>query len=191
MRSTVRKTPIRKRRSARYTSYMRDAVIIFIAIILAMAIGGYLFFNGGPTFNPDTSSIPGVPDAPFTVIAEGQNAGGVERRVNYRIMTDEELVALWSLVYGQSGPAVPVVNFSRDEVIAVFNGSHSSGGHRVQVVDVSDADGKRTLRILRESPGEGCAVTEAITSPFQIVKVSKTTLPIERVEEERIIECGP
>ncbi|MEA2701825.1 MAG: hypothetical protein QOE22_534 [Candidatus Parcubacteria bacterium] len=172
---------------------MRDALIIFVAIILAIVIGGYLFLNGGPEFNPGSIALPQSqqPASSFWVLAEGQDAGGVDRRTNFRIMTDDEFRALWSLVYGTGGPAVPAVDFSKDEVIAVFDGSHSSGGYRVEVTGVTDAEGKRTVSILREMPGEDCTVTAGITSPFQIVRVPKTSLPLAKEEQSRTRRCGP
>lgn len=168
---------------------MRDALVIFVAIILAIVIGGYLYLNGGPEFNPQAIQAPEQPNASFPVLAEGQNAGGVDRRTNYLIVDDGEFVALWSMIYGQSGPAVPTVDFSRNHVIAVFDGSHSSGGYRVEVTDVTDADGKRTVHILREAPGRDCIVTDAITSPFVIVTLPKTTLPLAKEEQVVTREC--
>ena len=170
---------------------MRDAIIIFIAIILSMAIGSYLFFNGAP----DLSSPPPIPSITRSnnevmVIAEGQNAGSMDRRTNYRITSDAELVALWNMVYTANAPAVPAVDFANYEVLAIFDGSHSSGGYDVSVSRVEDKDGQRTVYIRREAPGEGCITTEAITSPFEIVRVSKTLLPMTKVEENVTKNCN-
>lgn len=165
---------------------MRDALIIFVAIILAIAIGGYLFMNGGPTFNPErVPPIVSEPDASFMVLADGQNSGQVDRRTNFRITNDEELGELWFLLYGQSGAGVPRVDFTKYEVIAVFDGTHSSGGYAVHVRDVIDGDGMRTIYIEREEPGENCVVTDAITSPFQVVRVLKS--PYALTKQETIV----
>jgi hypothetical protein len=169
---------------------MRDALVIFVAIILAIVIGGYLYLNGGPKFSARPATELLQPKASFTVIAEGQDSGNVDRRTNYRIMTDDDFVALWSLVYAGGGPAVPSVDFSKNEVIAVFDGSHSSGGYKVSVTDVMDMNGKRTVSILRESPDANCPVTDAITSPFQIIVVPKTALPLTKEEQMRTSTCG-
>lgn len=168
---------------------MRDAIIIFVAIILAIVIGGYLYLNGGEAFNGSPIQVSVQPQSSFTVLAEGQDSGSVDRRTNFRIMSDEELRELWSMLYSTGGPAVPSVDFSKSEVIAVFDGSHSSGGYRVEVTDVADADGKRTVRITRHAPNDDCAVTSAITSPFQIISVPKSELPLAK-EEVQVDGCG-
>lgn len=168
---------------------MRDAIIIFVAIILATAIGGYLYLNGGPSFEGSPVGVSLEPKSSFIVLAEDHHSGSVDRRTNFRIMNDEELRELWSLIYGIGGPAIPSVDFSKNEVIAVFDGSHSSGGFRVEVTDVTDADGKRTIHITRHAPSDDCVVTEGPTSPFVIISVSKTTLPLAK-EEVQVIGCS-
>ena len=169
---------------------MRDDLIIFIAIIASVVIGGYLFIYGGPKFDSQTIAIPQQSQGSFSVLAEGQDSGAVSRRANYRIMTDEQFAELWRMIYGEDGPAIPAIDFSKDEVIAVFDGSHSSGGYRVSVTEVTDADGARAVHITREEPGENCAVVSALTSPFQIVRVAKTALPLIREEQVVVRDCG-
>lgn len=172
---------------------MRDAIVIFVVIVLSISIGGYLYLNGVPSVRPEAAQPEGQPlfgdGTEFTVIAEGPDAGTLTRRTNFVITTDEQLAELWSLIYGTAGPGIPVVDFTRDIVIAVFDGSHSTGGYGVRVTDIADVDGRRVVYILRESPGSTCATAQGLTSPFQIVRVQKTVLPIGREEEEVVNEC--
>jgi hypothetical protein len=167
---------------------MRDAFIIFFGIILAMAIGSYLYFNGTPSVSPPVGPVL-VPDAPFSVLAEGQDSGTITRRTNFRIQTEEDFIELWRMVYGTGGPARPPVDFSKREVLAVFDGTHSTGGYDVAVTDIKDENGRRVIYLRRTSPGDTCNVTPAITSPFKIISVSKSTLPITREEEEVVTQC--
>jgi hypothetical protein len=171
---------------------MRDALIIFISIIAAMAIGGYLFLNGTPSTLAPAPESPVVDDRSesFNVLIQGQDAGSLTRRTNYRIVDDVELVELWRMIYGTSGPALPIIDFTRYEVIGVFDGSHSTGGYGVSVTGILDQDGTRIVRIRREVPGETCIVTQGLTSPFQLVRVEKTNLPITR-EEETVTNVCP
>lgn len=175
---------------------MRDALLIFIIIICSIAIGGYLYLNGVPdeTFT-EAPAVPAAEPEPagsgdFIVLAEGDDAGALTRRTNYRITTDEQFTELWSLIYGQDAPAAPVVDFTQHEVIGVFDGSHSTGGYRVSVTEVADEDGQRTVRVLRELPGEDCATAQGFTSPFQLIRVSKTTLPLTREETAIVQACA-
>jgi len=168
---------------------MRDAIIIFVAIIAAMGIGAYLFFIDLPS-SVETPAIFTGPENNFTVLHEGQDSGDVTRRTNFRIMNEQEFIELWTLIYGTGGPQRPYVDFARSEVIAVFDGTHSSGGYLVAVTGVEDAGGVRTIYILRQSPGEGCITTEAITSPFQLISVSRTKSPVARDEAVGVRDCG-
>ena len=169
---------------------MRDALIIFVSIILAMMIGSYLFFNGVPSHNPPVGpSLAPASDMPFAVLTEGQHAGSVSRRANFLIQSEEEFIELWTMIYGTAGPVRPLVDFSKYEVIAVFDGTRSSGGYRVEVTDVTEEDGRRVVHILREEPGDDCAVTDAITSPFQVIRVEKSPLPLGKQEETQTAEC--
>jgi predicted metal-dependent enzyme (double-stranded beta helix superfamily) len=169
---------------------MRDAIVIFVGIILAMLVGSYLFFNGVPSASPPVgpSIAPGENRA-YAVLAEGQDAGSVARRTNFLLKTEEEFVELWTMIYSTGGPARPYVDFSRYEVIGVFDGTHSSGGYRVEVTDVAEKDGARVVSIARHEPGDECAVTEAVTSPFQIIRVEKSPLPITKKEDTITDEC--
>jgi len=130
-----------------------------------------------------------VPDSAFSVLAEGQDSGSVTRRTNFRIQTEEEFEELWRMVYGSSGPARPPIDFNKREVLAVFDGTHSTGGYDVDVTDIKDDNGRRFIRIRRTSPGDECVVTHAITSPFEIVSVEKSNLSITKEEELVVTEC--
>jgi PrcB C-terminal len=169
---------------------MRDAVLIFIAIILAMAIGGYLFlYDGKGLKTPFDEEGPLIAAASYTTIQEGQNSGSLDRRTNLRIKSDEELFELWRMVFGANAPAIPLIDFSSEEIIAVFDGTHSTGGYKVEVTDITDEGGKRVVHIRRTAPGENCQVTTGITSPYQIVRVKKTLLPVTKEEETVLNHC--
>ena len=100
----------------------------------------------------------------------------------------EELDALWNLVYGSGGPAA-AVDFTKEEVLAVFDGSHSSGGYDITVDSVKDEGGVRKIHITHTIPGEGCAVSSAITSPYQIVVVPRSSLPLSRTDATATADC--
>lgn len=170
---------------------MRDAIIIFVAIILSMMIGSYLFFNGVPSATPPVGpSLVSAPEEPVVVIAEGQDSGSITRRTNFLIRSEEEFAELWSMVYGASGSVRPLIDFSRYDVIAAFDGTRSSGGYHVEVSDVREEGGSRVIEITRHEPEDDCIVTEAITSPFQMVRVLKSPLPVSKAERIVTTQCN-
>lgn len=160
---------------------MRDALIIGIACVAAIFLGAWLYFSGTGTNTSATQSG-------FTVLEKGMQSGSLTSRANYRIKSKEELDALWNLVYGSGGPAA-AVDFTKEEVLAVFDGSHSSGGYDITVDSVKDEGGVRKIHITHTIPGEGCAVSSAITSPYQIVVVPRSSLPLSRTDATATADC--
>lgn len=172
---------------------MRHSFIIPAMLVSAIVLGGLLYLYGGPAFTePLTTENPAAGDprgAQFQTIAKGQSALSQDRRANFRIKTPEEFARLWEMIYSNNGPALPYVDFSREEVIAAFDGSHSTGGYGVTITEVRDADGVRTVKIERTEPGEACAVTTGIESPFHLVRVDKSVFPLVREESIVITPC--
>ncbi len=119
---------------------------------------------------------------PSRVLDEGQQSGSITERKNYRITSMDELDALWTLVHGTDAPPGGV-DFSTQEVLAVFDGTHSSGGYDITVEEVTDTGGKRMVRILHSAPADGCATTDAITSPFSLVILSKSSLRVTHEDD--------
>lgn len=159
---------------------MRDALIIALACIIAIAVGAWLFFDG----SGQRARMQEV-----QVLAQGSQAAGITERKNYRIRSTEELKELWSMTYGAAAPAIPAVDFEYSEVLAVFDGTHTSGGYAVAVAQVEDSALTRTVHIVRTAPTPECVTASTVTNPFVLVRVPATDLSITRVEEE-VRSCG-
>ncbi len=161
---------------------MKDALIIGAICIVAIVIGGWLFL-----IEPKGDE---ARSADIFVLAQGQQAYEVDERKNYRIRSLDELQELWSMTYPADGPAIPAVDFAQYEVLAVFDGTHTSGGYDVMVTGVEDSALSRTVRITRTSPGESCMTPSVITSPFVLVRIPASDLTIVREEESVVAECN-
>lgn len=175
---------------------MHKAVALPFIVIAAVVIGGLLYLFGGPSFHPDlsvtnpvTAPVKVSGNASTLVLGQGTSAKGLDQRVNYRITNVEQLTTLWQMVYANNGPALPIVDFSKYEVLAVFDGSHTSGGYGVQVKSIEDTGGNRTIHILHTSPGDSCTTTSAVSSPFVIVQVSASPLPVTHIDDMEMNQC--
>lgn len=84
--------------------------------------------------------------------------------------------ALWQEVGSRSipPPALPVVDFSRETVIACFSGAKSTGGHGIAIEGITLSPEGYRVAVTKISPGKTCMVTEAFTYPYQIVAVAGT-----------------
>jgi hypothetical protein len=125
----------------------------------------------------------------FSVVAQGSDSGMIAERKNFRIKSQDELAALWVMVYGTAGPEMPRIDFTKDELLAVFEGTRPTGGYTVAVVSVFDEPGSRSVTIQHEVPGDSCMTSQAITSPFSMVRLQKTGAPLTRHDLEEVIEC--
>jgi hypothetical protein len=174
---------------------MHKAVVLPIIVLAATAVGGLLFLYGGAAFHPATpqagqgSSNTTNPKGVISVLGHGANAGSFDQRANYRITDATQFAALWQMIYADSGPVLPTIDFSKYEVLAIFDGSHSSGGYDVGVGTITDTNGARTITIVHTQPGDSCVTSGAVTSPFSIVEVTASTLPVTHVDQTETKQC--
>ncbi|KND49420.1 MAG: hypothetical protein AB203_04470 [Parcubacteria bacterium C7867-008] len=160
---------------------MKDSYVVLGMIIAAIVIGAGLFFFGPESFR--TAAGFGTPkDVSFRILKDGTDALTVDQRVNYRIENPQKLSELWGYLDVTPGSA-PGVDFSKNEVLAVFDGTHTSGGYRIEVSHITEEAGSRMVHITRIVPGEGCVTNNAITSPYQVVVVKKSPLPLAHMDE--------
>lgn len=149
----------------------REVIVIGVLCIVAILLGVWMLFfmnKGGAT------------PVSFTVLEAGSNAVQITERKNYRIKTNEEFVQLWTNIYGPDAPVMPKVDFDKHQVLAVFDGSHTTGGYSIRVDTVNDDGLHRNVRVVHEEPDTSCMVSEAFSSPYQLIVVPKSTLQIVR-----------
>lgn len=177
---------------------MRSVFLLPLIVGLAVVIGGLLYLFGSAPFQ--RSSLPsdtpanqsgsqGKNSESFTVLAKGQNAGSIDQRVNYRITDPDQFTMLWEMIYTVNGPSVPVIDFENQEVLALFDGSHSTGGYAISVTGIDDKGGRRVIMIERTEPGENCSTTNAATNPFILVTVPSTELTFDHEDTVKTTEC--
>ena len=79
----------------------------------------------------------------------------------------------WTTVWSEMGAGVrPEVDFGSDLVIAVAAGERSTGGHDIEVRNVSRAGDQLRIEVLETYPSSGCTTTQARSQPVDVVMVS-------------------
>lgn len=181
---------------------MRDALIILGIFVAALIIGVVLYSNNiGDSRNIEEVQVP-VAEVPteqpasvstgpvaFSVLGQGTRAAGVSERKNIAVRSDAAFADLWNKVHGQDGEVLPSVDFDQYQVIGVFAGVKQSGGYAISVVRVVDTASTRTVTIAVTSPGEGCTVTQALTNPYQLIRLPASNLTLKREYIEEIRPC--
>lgn len=167
---------------------MKNKALLIVLIVVVVLLG-WFFLSGSPASAPEGEPIPDGP-VPFTVLEEGANAKDIIEGKNYVIQNEEELSLLWSMIYGEDAPPMPAVDFATEEVLAVFAGEQATGGYDISVKDIVQENGTRVVTILHEMPEEGCMTTQAITSPFELVRVPAGSGSITHEDETVAVSCS-
>lgn len=112
---------------------------------------------------------------PMEIVIDGTFSAIDERR-EVLINDNDKYQALMNDHYKNLDqmPRIPVVDFTKNSVVAVFIGPKNNGGFMVAIDSINEGSSSISVNISEISPGKNCVVTEAITKPFSIVKIPKT-----------------
>lgn len=93
------------------------------------------------------------------------------------IGTTEEWEAFWSSLHATSSaePERPVVDFASESVIATCLGERPDGGYVTYFKSISEPDGSGHVVLdgTELVAGPTCAVTQAVTQPYHVVRVNR------------------
>lgn len=163
---------------------MKQERLIIIGVALAaLCIGTYLFLSGD--FSDVSNTQPTAIAVPFTPLLRGTHSN-VTSRVNYFITSPDELNELWKMINATSTP--PKVDFEKDAVIAVFAGQQPSAGYAIQVSKVVDSSA-RLVSIIIAKPDDGCMKGQSLTTPYELVTIPTTSLPLAHEDLSTTAEC--
>lgn len=126
----------------------------------------------------------------FSTLTDGVISGSMTEEKNLRISSAEEFAMIWKSIYGDEGVStMPSVNFDTDEVLAVFDGTHPTGGYAIRVASITDANGTRFVVIEHTTPGTGCITNQMVTSPFEMALVPKTDATLTHEDVTKVASC--
>ena len=110
----------------------------------------------------------------FETISKGSYSGHDERK-DYVIRESSEWENLWGKVQSRVSPTsdLPDVNFNDEMVIAVFQGSHSTGGYAIEITKIVEKENSVEVFVKETSPSPDSMVTQAFTQPYHIVKTKR------------------
>ncbi len=159
------------------------------SIIALAVLGAFLITYRTSALQPavvNRTSVQTITEAHFAEIALGSQST-VKSRVNYLITSQEGLTKLWKIV--NTSVSEPKVDFTTHAVIAVFAGEQQTGGFQIRVAKIEDGS-MRNVVVALAKPGPDCMVAQMITTPYQIVTVSVTSLSFTHNDLETTFSCG-
>lgn len=120
----------------------------------------------------------GTPIAFATV--EAASFSGITTATTAVVRSDAAWASLWAMhaAWRLPPPPAPTVDFTRDEVLALFVGGRPDGCHGVEILRVLDDGQRRTVVYAESVPGPGVMCAAVATAPVQMVRVSASPLPV-------------
>lgn len=93
---------------------------------------------------------------------------------------------VWPLAAGRRvpKPAPPPVDFRRESVAAFFWGTKPTGGYGVDVAAVTLKDDVLVVQLRLQKPKPGSLVTQAITSPYVLLRVQGKPTKVRFLDEQ-------
>jgi len=111
----------------------------------------------------------------FDTIEKGYY-GGHKPKAEYVIKDEKEWEKIWNSTYSicTPKPDAPTIDFSKDMVIAVYQGEFNTGGYGIEIKQITE--GSNSLEVIVEEtfPGPNDMVTMAFSQPYHIVKTEKS-----------------
>jgi hypothetical protein len=95
------------------------------------------------------------------------NYQGREVESNVVVLNEKELTTLFQSVGNEQ---VPQVDFTKNQVVALFLGSKNTGGYSISI-DRAEVIGNQIMIYKKIETPKGGMVTTAFTNPFVIVKI--------------------
>ncbi len=127
----------------------------------------------------------------FEVIHGGTSTAVTEKK-QVVATNNDDYQKLMNEVYANLDqmPRIPDVDFSKNDVVAVFMGAKSTGGYSIKVDKVIKRTDAVTVAVNEISPGPKCAVTQMITQPYEIIKVPKLNQKVKYIFKQKVDECN-
>lgn len=121
----------------------------------------------------------------WETVASGTQATGVQAPRFEIISSRQQLVSFWSRVHATQlqPPPVPEASFERETLVAVFSGPQTSGGYAVQARRVALEQGELYLDVEFVEPAQGALASQALTSPWTLVRVLRGGFPVVWVRD--------
>lgn len=167
---------------------MKDKLIFFGVAIVAVIIGVLFIFVYRDRLPTPLSPVieqtgSAATTVPFTRIVQGTKSS-VAERVNYLITSSSQMTELWKMTDATGTP--PAIDFKTHAVLAIFAGKEPCSG--INVAKIEDASA-RTVSITLAKPDGACADKVTGSSPYEIVVVEATPLPLTHADISTTVSC--
>lgn len=123
----------------------------------------------------------------YETFIKSQNSDYSER-VFYTISNEQDWNELMDKAISQTN--IPAIDFTKEMLIVAFQGKKPTGGYSIEISNLKKKDGIIGVTIVESEHGSDCITAQVITSPFHIVKISKTSDKFEYILTKKTVSCG-
>lgn len=130
-------------------------------------------------------------NVPFNVVAEG-GFSGIDEPVSDAVLDQARYDELWMRhTAGQMPePAQPGVDFVHHTLLVAFAGLQASSGSRLSLIGVEADNAELRVHVMLTSPGKHCISNSVMGSPYIMVTIPQSKLPVRFISEDRIEDCA-
>lgn len=120
---------------------------------------------------------------PMMILTEWHGTNSEQEQADFQVIRSErEWERAWEKVNDESDP--PMVDFQQQMVLAAWMGQQRTGGYAIRIREIRETDNGYEAVIVRREPGPDQIVTQALTSPYHLVVVPRTSRSIEAVDAD-------
>ncbi len=110
---------------------------------------------------------------------KGHNCGYTEPS-RLVIKTGDQWREIWKKVNALKlpRPELPKIDFEKEMVVAIFMGERSSGGYKIEIINIIKTEKQIVIEVEEEEPPPESLRTMALTQPYHIVVIKRYPLPV-------------
>ena len=100
---------------------------------------------------------------------------GYKEPLRLVIKSEDQWKEVWEKVhrFRLPTPELPVVDFEKEMVIAVFMGERKSGGYEIEIKKIAERENKIFVEVEEKEPPSDSVQTMALTQPYHLIVIHK------------------
>lgn len=155
----------------------RNILLILAVVFLALTltVGIYLFLSQGKALGFETLKD--------SVLPEKTTAG------NFQLDNEEDWKKMWQQQTAKEPKEGSGIDFSKDTVLAVLDGSKDSSGYEILIKQVVETKEKIKVFVEKAVPGDSCRFAKALSNPYHLVKLPKLHKEVVFVIKNKTVNC--
>ena len=131
----------------------------------------------------------GVVSAPRVRTLVRSSQGGLARPQTLIIEDRARLEQVLDRLRLDGDPRVSKLDFSQQQVVAVFMGQKPSAGYKLEVARVEDEGDELVVVVNRYRPGPECMTISVVTYPYVLAAIPRSDKPVSVQMVDKVRHC--